>query len=248
MMKTIQVRAEALDRSKFFGVPITGFENAGRRQFILLLMAGLEPQSKVLDLGCGVLRAGYWLIHFLDAHCYYGIEPHRERLDVGETVILEPDTERAKHPHFDTNAEFDSGVFGVKFDFVLAYSIWTHASKPQIEVMLDTFLKNSNPGAIFLTSILPAGWRRRDYRGNAWVGTSHESDVAGCIRHRLKWVKGECRRRGLRMLKLGRERDGQTWLQISRDAGRKLLFRTIWAEWRVVRLARRLIEDADPRP
>src|SRR5438552_11950984 len=131
-MSDVQQRAERLDRSKFFGVPIAGFERAGRQQFIFLLLAGLQPQSKLLDLGCGVLRAGYWLIHFLDAHCYYGIEPHRERLDIGETVILEPDTARAKRPQFDTNAEFDSGVFGIKFDFFLAYSIWTHASKPQI--------------------------------------------------------------------------------------------------------------------
>jgi SAM-dependent methyltransferase len=242
-MTNIRQRAERLDRSKFFGVPIAGFENAGRQQFILLLMAGLEPHSKVMDLGCGILRAGYWLIHFLDPHCYYGIEPHPERLEVGRTIILEPDTERTKHPHFDTNPSFDTGVFDVKVDFFLAYSIWTHASKPQIEVMLDNFLRDSKPGAVFLTSILPAVWPRRDYRGKTWFGTSHESDVPGTIRHRLKWIRTECRRRGLRMHRLGRERDGQTWLQISRDRGSKLLFRTIWAEQRVVRLARRLTDS-----
>jgi hypothetical protein len=77
----------------------------------------------VIDLGCGVLRAGYWLIHFLDAHCYYGIESHAERLEAGRKTILEPDTERTKKPRFDTNANFDTGVFGVTFDFFLAYSI-----------------------------------------------------------------------------------------------------------------------------
>src|SRR5205823_5994501 len=154
-------RAERLDRSKFFGVPIAGFEKAGRQQFVLLIMAGLEPRSKVLDLGCGVLRAGYWLIQFLDPHCYYGSEPHRERIDTGRTFILEPDIESIKQPRFDTNPEFDSGVFDMKFDFFLAYSIWTHASKPQIETMLDNFLRDSNPGGVFLTSILPAVWPRR---------------------------------------------------------------------------------------
>lgn len=239
---SVQERAERLDRSKFFGVPIAGFENAGRQQFVLLMMAGLEPHSKVLDLGCGVLRAGYWLIHFLDPHGYYGIEPHRERLETGRTLILEPETERVKQPRFDTNPDFDSSVFGVHFDFFIAYSIWTHASKPQIETMLDNFLRDAKPGAVFLTSILPAVWPKRDYRGKEWFGTSHESDQPGCIRHSLTWIVRECRRRGLHVRRLGRERDGQTWLQISRDSGTRLLFRTIWSEWRVFRMTRRLFE------
>jgi len=92
-------------------VPIDGFENAGRQQFILLLMSGLMPASKVVDIGCGVLRAGYWLIHFLDPHCYYGIEPSKERIDAGLT-ILEPATQEIKQPRFDLNADFDTGVFG----------------------------------------------------------------------------------------------------------------------------------------
>ena len=244
---TVQERAERLDRSTFFGVPIAGFEKAGRQQFVLLLMAGLEPHSKVLDLGCGVLRAGYWLIHFLDPHCYFGIEPHRERLETGRTLLLEPDTERVKEPRFDTNPEFDSSVFGVKFDFFLAYSIWTHASKPQIEMMLDNFLRDSTPGAVFLTSVLPAVWPRRDYGRKGWFGTSHELGQPGCIRHSLKWIDDACRRRGLRVNNLGRERDGQTWLQISRESGARLLFRTIWAEWFPVRLSRRLFEKVGRR-
>src|SRR5207253_2875012 len=240
-MSDVQQRAERLDRSKFFGVPIAGFERAGRQQFIFLLLAGLQPQSKLLDLGCGVLRAGYWLIHFLDPHCYYGIEPQIERLQTGRTLILEPDIERARHPRFDSNANFDSSVFGEKFDFFLAYSIWTHASKPQIEIMLDNFLRDSKPSAVFLTSILPAVWPGHDYRGTTWFGTSHQSNVAGCIRHRLSWIDTECRRRRLYVLRLGRERDGQVWLQISRERRSALLFRTIWAEPRLVRVARRLI-------
>ena len=241
-MMSVQERAERLDASTFFGVPIARFENGGRQQLILLLMSGLEPSSKVVDLGCGVLRAGYWLIHFLDPGCYHGIEPSMTRLDAGRNFILEPEILQAKEPRFDTNANFDTGVFGVKFDFFLAYSIWTHASKPQIETMLDNFVRDSAPGAVFLTSVFPAGWRGRDYRGTEWFGTSHESDVPGVIHHSMRWIRSECRRRGLHVRELGRERDAQTWLHISRsDDKKKLLFRTIWAEPPWVRLGRRLL-------
>jgi hypothetical protein len=237
----VQQRAENLDRSRFFGVPIAGFENAGRQQFILLLMSGLKPSSKVVDIGCGILRAGYWLIHFLDPGGYYGLEPSAERIEVGRTTILEPGMEQIKQPRFAMNADFDTGVFGVPFDFFLAYSIWTHASKGQIERMLDGFLRDSTPQAVFLASVLPAGLRWRDHLGDAWVGTSHESITPGCIGHDLKWIRAECRRRGLSLRILGRERDGQTWLQISRDRKKNLLFRSIWHEGRTVRAARRLI-------
>src|SRR5258708_35261752 len=72
---TLQKRAELLGEQQFLGVPIVNFERGGREQLTYLLQAGLAPNSKLVDLGCGVLRGGYWLIHFLDTGCYCGIEP-----------------------------------------------------------------------------------------------------------------------------------------------------------------------------
>jgi len=186
-------------------------------------MNGLTPTSKVLDIGCGVLRAGYWLIHFLEPGSYCGIEPSRERLDVGIRTMLEPQTYAAKRRRFDTNANFDTSVFGETFDYFLAYSIWTHASKSQILVMLDGFLRDSKPDAVFLTTFLPAGWRHPDYQGESWVGTSHESDVSGCIRHSLSWIERECRRRDLSVRVLGHdEAHGQSCSESRGEAGRRV--------------------------
>jgi SAM-dependent methyltransferase len=213
----LQTRAEALRNREFLGVPIDGFEQGGREQLIYLLMHGLSPASKVVDIGCGVLRAGYWLIHFLDPECYFGIEPSRERLDVGTGTVLEPETRAAKRPRFDTNASFDTSVFGETFDFFLAYSIWTHASRTQIRGMLDSFLRDASEDGVFLTTVLPARWWHRSYRGEGWVGTSHESKVSGCIRHSLSWIRRECGRRGLSFRVLGEDQThGQSWLRISR--------------------------------
>src|SRR5215470_8118420 len=109
-----QQKAEMLGEKTFFGFPARDFEKGGREQFRYLLHAGLYPDSKVIDIGCGILRAGYWLIHFLDAGCYCGIEPHVGRLEMGTGTILEPETLKAKRPRFDTNPHFDTSVFGEK--------------------------------------------------------------------------------------------------------------------------------------
>jgi hypothetical protein len=214
---TLQERAERLGEKTFLGVPVKDFAAGGREQLIYLLQAGLTPGSKLVDLGCGVLRAGYWLIHFLDPGCYCGIEPHAGRLQMGTTTILEPEVLAAKRPRFDGNPRFDTSVFGEKFDFFLAYSIWTHAAKPHIQAMLDGFLRESSADGVFLATYLPASWRHPDYQGDTWYGTSHQCDVPGCIYHRRRWIQAECNRRGLAMQELGRDRThGQSWLKVTR--------------------------------
>jgi len=217
MNKTLHERVEQLRQGKFLGVPIDDFERGGREQLIFLLMHGLTPPSKVIDLGCGVLRAGYWLIHFLDPGCYFGIESSAERLAIGTTTILEPRLQETKQPRFDINPNFDTSVFNETFDYFLAYSIWTHAPKQQIVVMLDNFVRDSSERGVFLTTFLPAQWPGTDYHGNTWVGTSHESQTPGCIRHSFSWVKEECRRRDLSVRLVGKDTTHrQSWLKISR--------------------------------
>lgn len=216
----LQQRAEMLGAKQFLGVPIKDFEAGGREQLCHLLTAGLNPDSTVVDLGCGVLRGAYWLIHFLNSGCYCGIEPHRERLQMGITTILEPELLAAKRPRFDTNADFDTSVFGERFDFFIAYSIWTHASKQQILTTLASFLRDAQESGVFLTSYLPADADHPDYRGDRWYGTSHESDVPGCIHHDLGWITAECGSRGLVVRELGQDKiHGQFWLEIKRRTG-----------------------------
>lgn len=46
----------------------------GRMQFDYLLKHGLKPGDRVLEIGCGNLRAGWRLIDHLDPGNYYGID------------------------------------------------------------------------------------------------------------------------------------------------------------------------------
>ena len=117
---------------------------------------GLTPESKVLDVGCGCLRGGRKIIPELNEACYFGIEPNKSMLKDGMEISLDPDVVLAKKPRFDTNAEWNFGVFNTKFDFVIARSIWSHASKSDIRKMLEEFSKMEEAWSV-IHNFLPQG-------------------------------------------------------------------------------------------
>jgi hypothetical protein len=205
----------------FTGGPPQYFEIAGRLQLATLLREGVYPSSKVLDVGCGCLRGGYWLIHFLDKGGYFGIEPHTIMLQKGIDYVLGPALLEEKKPRFDTNDQFDFSVFNEKFDVLIARSIWSHASKAQVQKMLDGFLANSSPEAFFLTSYYPTSfwaWRKRDYTGTGWRGRSHQSTSPDQICHSFNWITEQVKARGMFVRRLpDLVLNGQYWIKIARS-------------------------------
>ena len=193
----IQKKGEEIFEKNFPGGPIKTFGKVGRLQLMSLLRIGLLPSSKLLDIGCGALRGGYWIIHFLNKGNYYGIEPNKEMLQLGLDTLLGEKERALKEPSFDHNYDFDFSIFGQKFDFFVARSIWTHTSKKQMTDMLDGFVQNGNPGASFLTSYLRSNSEHPPYEGDEWIGISHESKDAGLAFHDFDWIKAECSKRNL---------------------------------------------------
>ena len=217
-MSRVQARAEEMmAQHGFLGVPLENFASGGRSHLMTLLGQGLNPESKVLDFGCGVLRVAYWLMRFLDSGHYYGIEPARQRVEYGLRYLFTPEELALKQPHFDFNPDFDSSVFGTQFDFFLATSIWPHACKRQIEASLNSFTRDAAPAGIFLTSYLPARSAEEDYQGDCWVGTSHEGGTPGIVYHSLDWIVEQCPERGLEVHEFPEKNcDGQIFLRVRR--------------------------------
>jgi SAM-dependent methyltransferase len=207
---------ELQSRGVFLGGPREKFATAGRGQLEILLCRGLLPDHRVLDIGCGALRGGWWLINFLRPGRYFGIEPNVSMLKAGIEVMLGCQLLEEKIPSFSSNSDFDFSVFGAAFDFLIARSVWTHASLEQIGKMLDSFVANSTPNGEFVASIVPPRTVfHREHRGSAWLGRSHECDLPGLAHYRFSTVRKLCRDRQLNAENLGLQNE-QTWVRVSR--------------------------------
>ena len=201
----------------FLGGPAEVFDEVGREQLAVLLDFGLLYSSRVLNVGCGCLRGGRWIIPLLSPGHYFGIEPATAMLKRGLRDFLEPEMLALKRPIFDHNDRFDFGVFGAdaKFSHVIARSVWTHADKHQITQMLRSFKALSAPNGVFVASFVPASWHGRDdYRGTGWVGRSHESSVAGMVRHSYAWIASTCASLGILAKRVAHRPpvNGQSWI------------------------------------
>jgi hypothetical protein len=210
-------KADELERrSIFLGGPKHKFIFAGRCQLEILLKEGLAPDDFVLNVGCGVLRGGWWLINFLRPGRYFGIEPNKEMLTAGTEVMLDPELLAEKRPGFSNNDDFDFSVFKQKFEFVIARSVWTHTSKSQMMAMLQSFLDCTSPKARLLTSIVePKRGELEEYDGAGWLGRSHQSAAGGMAHHRFESVEELCQQAGLKATRLDKVA-GQRWIRIDR--------------------------------
>lgn len=181
----------------------------------------MNTESKVLDIGCGCLRIGIKLINFLDKECYYGIEPNKFMLDTGIKHLLNGTANNTKDPSFSNTASFQLDDFQVdKFDYFIARSIWTHASKEQIIAMLDLFESSSTVGAKFFASIVKNNPKNFDYKGSTWVGKSHEKNSqSGIVHHSMKWITEQCDLRSFDVQMIVKSElnfGDQVWLQIQK--------------------------------
>jgi SAM-dependent methyltransferase len=135
-------------------------------QFNLLTYVGLREQHTLLDIGCGSLRAGRLFIPYLFAGNYYGIEPNKWLIDAGLDNELGRDILKVKEPHFDYNSDFDLSVFNRKFDYILAQSIFSHASKRQIRKCLSEAKKVMKKKTSIFLATFHLG--KKDYEGDSW--------------------------------------------------------------------------------
>lgn len=123
-------------------------------QFNLLTTLGLREQHFLLDIGCGSLRAGRLFIPYLLPGRYFGIEPEKWLIEDGISKEIGNDLIGFKKPTFSNDCNFSFTLFNQKFDFILAQSIFSHASAKQISRCLAQAREVMNSNSVFVATFI----------------------------------------------------------------------------------------------
>ncbi len=188
------------DHRSFVG-PEALYDVFSAMQFNLLTTLGLREHHRLLDIGCGSLRGGRLFISYLAPGHYAGIEP--EEWLVAEGVRLQLGTEllRMKSPELAHRDDFRLSALDRRFDFLLAQSIFSHATQSQIRTCLSEAKRVLEPEGLFAASFFEG---EQDYRGERWA--LHASYTFDTL---TKWA-GEA---GLHVMRIDWPHpDGQQWL------------------------------------
>lgn len=185
----------------YVGPPMK-YDLVGAMQFNLLTSCGLRNYHKLLDIGCGSLRSGKLMIPFLNEGNYYGIEPNNWLIEEGIKYELGQEIISIKSPYFSNTSTFDLQVFNEKFDFLIAQSIFSHASIAQITKCLsETKIVMKNDGICLATFVLG----KDNYSGSDWV-------YPACVTYRHNYILDLVRQQNLEAIRTKwLHPNGQTW-------------------------------------
>lgn len=117
--------------------PPAQWDFMGATQFRLLTALGLREHHKLLDLGCGSLRAGRLLMMYLTPGHYCGIEPNAWLIEDAITRELGADMVALRAPRFLHRDDFDATGFGEQFDFIVAQSVFSHTGPEMVTQAFD---------------------------------------------------------------------------------------------------------------
>lgn len=167
-----EARSEVISKHRKYVGSGARYDLAAANQFGLLTALGLREEHRLLDIGCGSLRGGRLFIPYLAVGNYYGMEPNRWLIDDGIAQELGQDAIEIKQPTFSSDENFSLTTFGVEFDYMLAQSIFSHASQAHIRRCLSEARKCLKPDGIFAATFLEGDL---PYEGEEWVypGSSH---------------------------------------------------------------------------
>jgi SAM-dependent methyltransferase len=146
--------------------PAVNYDLAAAMQFNLLTFLGLREHHSLLDIGCGSLRAGRLFIPYLLPEKYCGVEPERWLIEEGIKNNVGGDLLRIKRPVFSHDAGFNLGAFGRRFDYVLAQSVFSHASAGQVQTCVAEVRRVMAPEGLFAATFVRG---ETSYTGTEWV-------------------------------------------------------------------------------
>lgn len=183
------------------------YDLIGALQFNNLISSGLREYHKLLDIGCGSLRAGRFFIMYLKEGHYFGLEPNNWLVEAGIKNETGSELIEIKRPKFNTNINFCLSIFNTKFDYLLAQSIFTHTPKHHIIKCCEKAYEVMHDKSIFLATFFLGSI---DYIGTEWY--------EGAVYYTYNTMKEIINSTGLNceIVSEWHHPNGQTWLKITK--------------------------------
>jgi SAM-dependent methyltransferase len=184
--------------------PPAQYDFMGATQFRLLTTLGLRAHHRVLDFGCGSLRAGRLLIPYLERGRYFGIEPNAWLVEDAIEREIGGDMVRLKAPRFDANAEFRTDMFDIAFDFIVAQSIFSHASAGLASLALHNFRQSLASGGLVACTFVETTRSEQAQHADGW-------SYPDCVRFTREEVERLFTGAGLCVLRIDWFHPRQAW-------------------------------------
>jgi SAM-dependent methyltransferase len=187
--------------------PRTQYDFMGATQFRLLCTLGLRAHHRLLDFGCGSLRAGRLFMPYLDEGRYFGIEPNQWLIDEAVKNQIGADMVRIKRPRFAHNGDFATDVFSEHFDFIMAQSIFTHARPDLITKALGNFRDSLLPHGLVAATFVEG---KIDSVGSGWV-------YPGCVEYKRNTIAAFVRAAGLHVVRIPWYHPRSAWYLMAKE-------------------------------
>ncbi|MDG4858640.1 class I SAM-dependent methyltransferase [Streptomyces sp. T-3] len=131
------------------GPRVDVWNQIGQLQFDYLVEHGLRPEQRMLDIGCGNLRAGRLFIDHLEPGHYYGIDISPDILIAAKHTLVRSGLQ-SKLPYLTIadNLTFDF-LPDAHFDVVHAHSVFSHSPLHVIEECFQNVGRILAPGGFF---------------------------------------------------------------------------------------------------
>lgn len=156
----------------------------------LVLDYGMRQNHKLLDIGCGSLRAGRVLISILNPNNYYGVEREKWVVEDGIQHELGTDLYDIKKPSFHYTSECDYKIFKTKFDYIIANAVINHSGTKWTKECIKEVSEVLKDDGVFLATLTLAD-HEEDYK------TPEEVIYPDGVRYKLSWLQETAKEFGL---------------------------------------------------